>query len=265
LAKAHQNTNIDPLAISTLRATIMLTRCPGLKSRRVSTAEKSEQFSSFRERAIRSGKNQAGLRKRFELSQAANLIAGLPVLFILVALLFVPILSLITATAPVNRNLLLLGCYFLWAALLGAFGGIAFLSMNALSIQKDITFDLANKSLLAVRIVLGALVGFFLSMPFGFYSFVAFLGVNRTRNPHGWCRKLQLCVCATSAAVRLGLQHLAGDSYYEQVCRKHHRFIWRPPRLRRQLSKNRVARCLLQLSFSNGLVSAVEHCSCRAK
>src|ERR1700730_15604479 len=110
-----------------------------------------------------------GLRKQFELSQTANLIAGLPVLFIFVALLF-----LITATFAVDRNLLLLGCYFLWAALLGAIGAIAFLSMNTLSIQKDITFDLTNKSLLAVRIVLGSLFGFFLSMPFGFYSFVTF-------------------------------------------------------------------------------------------
>jgi hypothetical protein len=33
---------------------------------------------------------------------------------------------------------------------------------------------LTNKSLLAVRIVLGALFGVLLSMPLGFYSFVAF-------------------------------------------------------------------------------------------
>jgi hypothetical protein len=62
----------------------------------------------------------------------------------------------------------------LWTALLGAIGAIAFLSMNTLSIQKDITFDVTNRSLLAVRIVLGSLFGFFLSMPFGFYSFVTF-------------------------------------------------------------------------------------------
>jgi hypothetical protein len=114
------------------------------------------------------------LRKRFELSQTANLIAGLPVLFIFLALLLVALLSLLTTIFAVDRNLLLLGCYFLWTALLGAIGAIAFLSMNTLSIQKDITFDLTNKSLLAVRIVLGALFGFFLSMPFGFYSFVTF-------------------------------------------------------------------------------------------
>jgi hypothetical protein len=115
-----------------------------------------------------------GLRKHFELNQTANLIAGLPVLLIFVALLFVALLSLITAFFAVDRSLLLLGCYFFWAALLGAIGAIAFLSMNTLSIQKDITFDLTNKSLLAVRIVLGSLFGFFLSMPFGFYSFVTF-------------------------------------------------------------------------------------------
>jgi hypothetical protein len=115
-----------------------------------------------------------GLRKRFELSQTANLIAGLPVLLIFVALLFVALLSLITAIFAVDRNLLLLGCYVLWTALLGAIGAIAFLSMNALSIQSDVTFDLTNKSLLAVRIVLGSLFGVVLSIPFGFYSFITF-------------------------------------------------------------------------------------------
>jgi hypothetical protein len=112
------------------------------------------------------------LRKHFELNQTANLIAQLPLLLIFVALLIVAILSLITVIFAVDR-LLLLGCYFLWTALLGAIGAIAFLSMNTLSIQKDITFDFTNKSLLAVRIVLGSLFGF-LSMPFGFYSYVTF-------------------------------------------------------------------------------------------
>jgi hypothetical protein len=48
-----------------------------------------------------------GLRKQFELSQTANLIAGLPVLFIFGALLFVALLSLITAIFAVDHNLLL--------------------------------------------------------------------------------------------------------------------------------------------------------------
>ena len=36
------------------------------------------------------------------------------------------------------------------------------------------TFDVRNKSLLAVRIVLGALFGVVLSIPFGFSSFITF-------------------------------------------------------------------------------------------
>jgi hypothetical protein len=46
--------------------------------------------------------------------------------------------------------------------------------MNALSIQSDVTFDLTNHSLLAVRILLGSLFGIVLSIPFGFESFVRF-------------------------------------------------------------------------------------------
>lgn len=115
-----------------------------------------------------------GLRKRFELSQAANLIARLPLLLIILAIPFVGLVSLIAAIFVVDRNLLLFGCYFFWTALLGALGAIAFLSMNALSIEENVTFDLRNRSLLAVRIVLGSLFGVVLSIPFGFYSFIAF-------------------------------------------------------------------------------------------
>jgi hypothetical protein len=57
---------------------------------------------------------------------------------------------------------------------LGAIGAIAFISMNALSIQSDATFDMTNRRLLAVRIVLGSLFGVVLSIPFGFESFLNF-------------------------------------------------------------------------------------------
>jgi hypothetical protein len=124
-----------------------------------------------------------GLRKEFELSQTAKLIAGLPWLFIFVALLFVAVLSMLTVMFAVDNLLLLSGCYVLWTLLLGAIGAIAFLSMNTLSIQKDITFDLTNKNLLAVRIGLGSLFGFFLSVPFGFYSFGAFWESVTHRTP----------------------------------------------------------------------------------
>ena len=108
------------------------------------------------------------LRKRFQLRQTANLIAGVPVILMVFALL-----SLLGGTWATDRNLLL-ALYFVWTALLGALGSIGFLSMNALSIQTDATFDLTNHSLLAVRIVLGSLFGVVLSIPFGFDSFVTF-------------------------------------------------------------------------------------------
>jgi hypothetical protein len=108
------------------------------------------------------------LRKRFQLREAANLIAGLPIILTTLALS-----SLMFATIMVDRNLLLF-CYFLWTMCLGGLGSIAYLSVNALSIQSDVPFDLTNKSLLAVRIVLGSLFSVVLSIPFGFDSFVPF-------------------------------------------------------------------------------------------
>jgi hypothetical protein len=71
-------------------------------------------------------------KKRFQLKQAANLIAGLPILLIVTGLV-----SLMLATLTVDRNLLLLA-YFFWTMCLGAIGAIAFLSVNALSIQNDV-------------------------------------------------------------------------------------------------------------------------------
>jgi hypothetical protein len=135
---------------------------------RLPTIDEWEQLDKHSQRLF--GYLDAELRKRFELSQTANLIAGLSALFIVVALL-----SLVGAIFAVERNVvLLLGCYCFWTACLGANGAIAFLSMNALSIQTDVTFDLTNNSLLAVRIALGALLGVVLSIPFGFYGFITF-------------------------------------------------------------------------------------------
>jgi hypothetical protein len=97
------------------------------------------------------------------------LLAGFFTIFIFLALS-----SLVFAVLAVDRNELLLVCYCLWIACLGAIGAIAFLSMNALAIQRDVTFDLTNTSLLAVRIALGVLFGIVLSIPFGFHGFAAF-------------------------------------------------------------------------------------------
>jgi hypothetical protein len=64
--------------------------------------------------------------------------------------------------------------YIVWLACLGAIGSIAFIGMNALSVQDDITFDMTNNRLMVLRIVLGGLFGLVLTLPFGFRDFVEF-------------------------------------------------------------------------------------------
>jgi len=65
--------------------------------------------------------------------------------------------------------------YLIWLASLGAIGSICFIGMNALSVQDDATFDLSNSKLLTLRILLGALFGIVLSLPFGAASFYDFI------------------------------------------------------------------------------------------
>jgi hypothetical protein len=65
--------------------------------------------------------------------------------------------------------------YLFWLASLGAIGSISFIGMNALSVQDDATFDLSSTKLLTLRILLGALFGVVLTLPFGLGSFSLFL------------------------------------------------------------------------------------------
>jgi hypothetical protein len=64
--------------------------------------------------------------------------------------------------------------YLIWLATLGAVGALAFIGMNALSIQDDITFDLTNTRLMLLRVTLGALFAVVLTLPFGYAEFVTF-------------------------------------------------------------------------------------------
>jgi hypothetical protein len=75
---------------------------------------------------------------------------------------------------------LVLPCYMLWLAALGAVGSIAFIGMNALAVQDDATFDLTNHRLIVLRIALGALFGVVLTLPFGFKDFLEFVVGLRT-------------------------------------------------------------------------------------
>ncbi|MFM0051538.1 hypothetical protein [Caballeronia grimmiae] len=68
--------------------------------------------------------------------------------------------------------------YVIWLVSLGAIGAVAFVGMNALALQRDITFEL-NSKLISLRIVLGALFGVVLTLPFGFSTYWEFLAQIR--------------------------------------------------------------------------------------
>src|SRR3974390_1727 len=63
----------------------------------------------------------------------------------------------------------------MWATGSGALGSFAFLAVNSLAIQTDATFDISDIGLIAVRIVLGALIGTIITLPFGFPVYLSFV------------------------------------------------------------------------------------------
>jgi hypothetical protein len=73
--------------------------------------------------------------------------------------------------------------FLVWVAALGALGSIAFIGMNALAVQDDATFDLTNDKLIILRIVLGALFGMVLTLPFGYHHFLQFIREIASSNP----------------------------------------------------------------------------------
>jgi hypothetical protein len=117
------------------------------------------------------------LRKRFVLGAIPRWVSLLPLALSGVALasLVAAIFTLGSATLhPTAAATRVLPCYLVWLMSLGAIGAVAFIGMNALSVQQDVTFDLTNTRLMVLRIVLGSLFGLVLTLPFGFTAFLAF-------------------------------------------------------------------------------------------
>jgi hypothetical protein len=110
-------------------------------------------------------------RRKFAMGDTPWMIAWLPMFLAPVALV-----SLILAVLSPRATFEL---YLVWLLSLGAIGSVAFIGMNALSVQQDITFDLTNRRLMVLRVALGALFGLVLTLPFGYESFVDFIkGIN---------------------------------------------------------------------------------------
>jgi hypothetical protein len=61
-----------------------------------------------------------------------------------------------------------------WLLLLGALGAIASIGFNAIAVSEEITFDINNRLLLLLRMLLGALFALIITIPFGFNDFVEF-------------------------------------------------------------------------------------------
>jgi hypothetical protein len=64
--------------------------------------------------------------------------------------------------------------FLLWNIALGALGSIAFMSVNALSIQADATFDIADAKFVGLRIMLGCLFGIMIALPVAYPGFADF-------------------------------------------------------------------------------------------
>lgn len=126
-------------------------------------------------------------RRRFLLGGIPDRFARLPITFAGIALL--SLLAAVTTQflaslfyAPESPlpgflffEFCLLPCYLFWLISLGAIGSIAFIGMNALSVQQDITFDLLNPRLINLRVALGALFALVLALPFGYPGFQTFI------------------------------------------------------------------------------------------
>jgi hypothetical protein len=112
------------------------------------------------------------LRRKFLLTQFP---AWLP--RIAVGCLLLVILSLFAGVAftvwSISIYLSFLS-YVVWLLSMGTLGAISFVAMNVLSVQEDVTFDLTSDRFLAVRLIIGALFGLVLSIPFAFPVFLEF-------------------------------------------------------------------------------------------
>jgi hypothetical protein len=121
------------------------------------------------------------LQHLFRLQATQRIITGTPLLLLMVAFgalitaVFPPDLALPRAITPLASPVAWrFVSYLAWTSSLGGLGAIGFLAVNSLAIQDDATFDISNRSLVGMRIVLGALFGCIVSLPFCFPYFNEF-------------------------------------------------------------------------------------------
>jgi hypothetical protein len=159
------------------------------------------------------------LRRKFAMGAIPRSITIMPIVFIGVAIasLFCGVIMVwyFFHSAPQEPALLnhvapyIMPFYLLWLCSLGAIGAIAFIGMNALSVQQDITFDITNSKLTLLRIVLGSLFALVITLPFGFDGFRQFvlffggLGPNPGGSLNGQAGDFTLSTITTQALLML--------------------------------------------------------------
>ncbi|MGO7486346.1 hypothetical protein [Rhizobium ruizarguesonis] len=116
------------------------------------------------------------LRRKFLMGGTSWMLAWLPAQFLILAALSLAV-AVVTMDATDWPEYILFFPYLVWIASLGIMGAFAFIGMNALSIQDDITFDLTNMRLMSLRVSLGALFAVIITLPFGFPQFQQFCKV----------------------------------------------------------------------------------------
>jgi hypothetical protein len=138
------------------------------------------------------------LRKRFMLGQIPMWMATLALILavIAVAALIGSAVTFHLTSGSATVGIDTLPCYLIWLTSLGALGSVAYIGMNALSVQEDITFDPTNRRLMVLRITLGALFGLVLTLPFGFAQFIEFIRFILNGPPEGGADSGKLTVQA---------------------------------------------------------------------
>jgi len=120
------------------------------------------------------------LRRKFLMTGTPSIVLWMPVY-----LLSIAVIAIVVPVATFNwgwLTTLILVFYLIWLGALGAVGALAYVGMNALSIQDDVTFDLSSVRLITLRVVLGALFAVVLTLPFGYSNFIDFCRYLATYN-----------------------------------------------------------------------------------
>lgn len=159
------------------------------------------------------------LKRKFLIGRIPRWVAALPIGFAIAAIsalmlaIIAPSIHLFGSQAGTN----VFPFYLVWLLCLGAIGSVAFIGMNALAVQQDITFDLTNARLMSLRIVLGALFALVLALPFGYDSFLAFCeligtGPRGTNIPGPGGERTSMYATITEQAIMLLLPFVLGFS-----------------------------------------------------